>query len=105
MVGREIIVMTWKEIQSSNDFLQDVKSYIEKKFCKVYGVSENTKEPVFQLPDGNKMKIITMHGSGFECLIMNYKSDFDDDDGDQFYPDDYSSPDEMFSAMLEETRR
>lgn len=97
--------MTWKEIQSSNDFLQDVKSYMEKLFCEIYIFSKNGKETVFHLPDGYKMKVITMHGSGFNCLIMNYKSNSDDDDGDQFYPDDYSTPDEMFSAMLEETRR
>ena len=46
-----------------------------------------------------------MRGNNFNCLVMNYKSSTDDDDGDIFYPNDYSNPEEMFKYMLEETRR
>ena len=46
-----------------------------------------------------------MCGNNFNCLVMNYKSSDDDDDGDLFNPDDYSDPEEMFKYMLEETKR
>ena len=48
-----------------------------------------------------------MHGKGFNCLGMEYgeTSEVFPDDGDLYHIDDYDTPDEMFNAMLEETKR
>lgn len=99
------MVMTWKEIWTGEDFLRDIKTFIIKKFSESYPFEEYNDETFFYLPDGYKMRIITMRGNNFNCLVMNYKSSDDDDDGDLFYPDDYSDPEEMFKYMLEETKR
>ena len=102
---KEVIVMTWKEIQISDVFLLDGKTFMIKKFSELYPFEKRNDETLFYLPDGYKMHIVIMRGNNFNCLVMNYKSSTDDDDGDIFYPNDYSNPEEMFKYMLEETRR
>ena len=97
--------MTWAEILSSSDKLSDTKSFLIKEFSKIYSFSSINDDTVFSLPDGLSMRIFTMHGKGFGCLGMNYKSDDSNDDGDLYYPDEYDTPNELFLAMLEETRR
>lgn len=100
-----MVSMTWTEIQSSNDMLSDIKSFLVREFSKIYSFSRINDDTVFSLPDGLSMSIFTMHGKGFGCLGMNYKAVNSNDDGDLYYPDDYDTPNELFLAMLEETRR
>ena len=97
--------MTWKEIQSSDDCLEKVKSLLIERFKEIYKYTVDNKEIIFSVPGGYLMKIFTMHGKSFSSLGMNYKSDIEDDDGDLFYPEDFEKFDDMFSAMLEETKR
>lgn len=97
--------MTWTEIRSSDDLLIDIKTFLEKKFSMIYSADKSGGDTVFSLPDGSSMRIFLMHGKKFNCLGINYKSDNDDEDGDLYYPEDFETPDDMFTAMLEETQR
>lgn len=55
-----------------------------KKFSELYRFEKSNDETLFYLPDGYKMHIVIMRGNNFNCLVMNYKSSTDDDDGDIF---------------------
>ncbi len=97
--------MTWTEIRSNDNYLNDTKSFLEKKFSKIYTADQVGNDTVFSLPDGLEMTIFILHGKAFNCLGMNYRSETDNEDGDLYYPEDFETPDDMFTAMLEETQR
>ena len=53
------------------------------------------------------MSVISLGGTHFDDIVMNYKSPdgWDNDDGDLYHIDDYTTIEELFSAMLSETYR
>lgn len=75
-----------------------------EKMKKHYNFHEADGKTLFELPNDTIMRIDTFYRKTESSLIMDYTSPGDNDDGDQFYPIDFSSPDEMFEAMLEETK-
>ena len=56
--------MTWKEIQISDDFLLDVKTFMIKKFSELYPFEKRNDETLFYLPDGYKMHILSFYSAG-----------------------------------------
>ncbi len=82
-----------------------VVDYITKRFKEIYRYEEKDKQCLFYLPDGCTMKSVPLRWGTEFSLVMNYISPDDNDDGDQYWLDDYSSVDDMFDAMLEETKR
>lgn len=100
--------MIWKETKNKSQRCDELRQYIEDRFKKVYPFSVTEKgSSVFSLPDGLKMSVFSMSGTHFDSLGMNYKNspEFGDDDGDLYYIDDFDTPEDLFSAMLEETKR
>ena len=99
--------MTWTEIRRSNDLVNDAKAYAVERLKKIFMCLPSEETPTFILPDGTFMRVFSMHGKGFNCLGMEYgeTSEVFPDDGDLYHIDDYDTPDEMFKAMLEETKR
>lgn len=95
--------MTWTETLSKTERRAQIKEYIINRFKEIYSYSENPLE--FTISDGSKMKVVSLGGTHFDSLVMSYKSDYDDDDGDVYHIDDYDSPESLFTAMLEETQR
>ena len=94
--------MTWmeKNFNSDSDLIRDT---LEKCFEKYYHRTESDQR--FLLPDGSAMKIVILHWEDEHSFVMDYKSETDWDDGDQFFPSDYESFEMLFEAMLEETQR
>ena len=100
--------MIWKETKNKKQRRNELRKYIEDCFKKVYpfSITENGL-PVFSLPDGLKMNVFSMGGTHFDSLGMSYKNspEFGDDDGDLYDIDSFNTPEELFKAMLEETKR
>lgn len=69
-----------------------------------YKYHEKDGRTIFELPNDTTMEIDVLYRKSESSLVMEYISPDDNDDGDQFYPVDFSSPDEMFEAMLKETK-
>jgi hypothetical protein len=101
---KEIIVMTWMEIRSDDDFLDSARSYMITRFKEIYKSFTKGGKTFFELSDGCTMHIDTMHSKDFECLVMVYVSENDNDDGDQYWPEDFETPNDMLEAMLAETK-
>ena len=87
--------MIWSERQS----LTETKQFVENKFKEVYPYTERNGDVFFSLPDGCTMKVVLL-GGDFHALVLDYTVD----DGDLYFIEDYKTPDELFKAMLEETK-
>lgn len=99
--------MIWKEIRKTDDLVNDAKSFIIAQMKKQYKYITSESEPIFILNDKVFMRVFTMHGENFNCLGMEYGENPDvlSDDGDLYYIDDFGTPEDLFNAMLEETKR
>ena len=84
--------------------LTDMKSEIDNRFKAVYKYSESkTDGYVFKQDSGISFTVHKMGASSpWDFLVIDYHDT--GEDGDAFYPEDYSSIDDMFKAMLEETK-
>lgn len=94
--------MTWVE-KNFNCDSEMIKDELEKCFERHYNRSDSDQR--FLLPDGSEMEIDILHWEDGHSFVMDYKSEKDWDDGDQYFPSDYNSFEELFQAMLEETQR
>ena len=75
--------------------LETVSSYIDK-----YGKLR------FSLPDGSEFNVDPIFFGGEAGFVLSYfYNGVAGEDGDQYYPEDYDTPEAMFAEMLEETRR
>lgn len=102
VMGQEgVIDMIWTEKNSKEIITNDLID----KFKEVYEHHDKNGVCYFNITDDCTMEIVRLDFKTETAWVMSYKSPDDDDDGDQYYPDDYSSFDDMFNAMLEETRR
>ena len=101
MEREEIIDMAWTEKNFNSDF-DKIKQCLETEFKKIYSTNAEQR---FVLPNGSAMKIVLLNFKAYHSFVMDYKSDTDWDDGDQYFPSDYNSFEELFQAMLEETQR
>lgn len=92
--------MKWTELPKLNKF-------VTEKMKSEYPYQEKDGDVIFSLPDGLFMRIFSMSGEHFNCLGMEYGEtpDLLPDDGDLYYVGDYSTPEKLFDAMLEETKR
>lgn len=95
--------MTWTASTSRKMSIDEARSFVEEQFKKIYPFEIKNEKVLFTLPDGSIMKVVSL-GTKFNALVMDYTSSTDSDDGDMYYLDDYTSPEEMFIAMLEETK-
>lgn len=96
--------MTWKETPNN----KSLQEYIEERLKKIYPyeIDKEDNRIYFSLPDESVVRVDNFKKN--EVLVMSYWSDIDEDmrgDGDLYYLEDYDTLDEMFEAMLEETRR
>lgn len=94
--------MAWME-KNFNSNPELVKQALEKRFEEKY--NRHNIDGRFLLPDGSAMEIDILRWETESSFVMDYKSEMDWDDGDQYYPSDYDSFDELFAAMLAETQR
>lgn len=99
--------MTWTEMKTAIDPVSAINVAIIDKMKSVFPFTVIDGITVFSLPDGLFMNVFSMKGNDFDALGMEYgeKQDFQTDDGDLYFISDYESIDDMFQAMLEETRR
>lgn len=97
-------VTTWTELLSKNDSIEIIKKLIEEKFKEYYGCFNKDRILYFDLPHETTMELVILKWDT-ECgIVMSYNSPGDSEDGDVFYPNDYNTFDEMFEAMLKETK-
>lgn len=94
--------MAWMEKNFNGDS-ELIKAELEKCFEKHYDRSDHDSR--FLLLDGSAMEIDILHWEDEHSFVMDYKSETDWDDGDQYFPSDYGSFEELFEAMLEETQK
>jgi len=104
MENTEITATKWTELLTSKSDIKTVKSFFESKMKEHYKSFEKNGTTCFILSHDTTMHICAFNEGTESCLVMSYKSSDDDDDGDQYYISDYDTPDEMFKAMLEETK-
>ncbi len=104
MENKEITGITWTELLKPNDDFFTLKQFIIEKMKKHYSHYEKDGVTYFKIDKDTVMYICVLHWQTENSLVMSYCSPDDDDDGDQYYPDDYTSPDEMFESMLKEIR-
>ena len=97
--------MIWKETSSKAERRAQIKSYIIEQFKKVYPFTSENDTVLFRINDEEVMKVVSLGGTHFDALVMDYTSPYDSDDGDLYHIDDYETPEEMFKAMLEETKQ
>lgn len=97
--------MIWQETSSKAERRLQIKSYIIEQFKNVYPFTSENNTVLFHINDEEVMKIVSLGGTHFDALVMDYTSPYDSDDGDLYHIDDYDTPEEMFNAMLEETKR
>lgn len=95
--------MTWTASSFRKMSINEARSFVEEEFKKIYPFETKNETVLFTLPDGSIMKVVSL-GTKFNALVMDYTSSTDSDDGDMYYLGDYTSPEEMFAAMLEETK-
>ena len=98
--------MIWKESPKPKN--KSLREYIEEKFQKIYPyeIDKEDNRVYFDLPDGSTVRVDNFDKN--VSLVLSYWSDIDEDmrgDGDRYYLEDYDTLDDMFEAMLEETRR
>lgn len=103
MGKKEITGTTWTELLKNDDF-QAVKQFVTEKMKEYYDCYEKNGVTYFKVGENTTMHICLLHGKTENSLVMSYLSPDDNDDGDQYYTDDYSSPDNMFEDMLREIR-
>lgn len=94
-------------MKTANDPVSIIKSAIIDKMKSVFPFTVIDGITVFSLSNGLFMNVFSMKGDDFDALGMEYgeNQDFQTDDGDLYFISDYKSIDDMFQAMLEETRR
>lgn len=102
--------MKWTEQLKTTDSLMEIKNMAIEQMKAIYPNNEDKDGNVcFKLPDGLFMRIwVWKSDTEYDnALGMEYgeTSNLFPDDGDLYYPADYNSFDELFNAMLEETRR
>lgn len=99
--------MTWMEMKKTTDPITTIKAAIIDKMKSIFPFLIVDGNIVFSLPDGLFMNVFSMKGDDFDALGMEYgeKQEYQTDDGDLYYISDYESLDDMFQAMLEETKR
>lgn len=97
--------MIWKETNSKAERRAQIKSYVIERFKKIYPFISENDTVLFRLNDEEIMKVVSLGGTHFDDLVMNYKSPNDSDDGDLYTIDDFDTPEKLFEAMLEETKR
>lgn len=105
MENMETIVITWTELFKTDDNIADAKEFIIEQMKKHYEHYERNGITYFKTDVDTTMHICVLRWKTEDSLVMSYHSPDDDDDGDQFYISDYSTPNEMFMAMLEEIKR
>ena len=105
MENNDLSVVTWAELLPMNDSITTAKEYIIERMKSIYEFNIVDNIVFFYLDQDTVMHIVTLHWKDEDSLVMDYHSPDDDDDGDQYFISDYETPDEMFQAMLEETRR
>ena len=76
----------------------DTFDYINSRFKEKYTHKTIDNIVFFYLPDGLTMKVVPLSFDNQICFVIGY-----DDDGDQYYIDDYSSKEDLFDDMLAET--
>lgn len=85
----------------------ELREYVENRFKSIYPfkIAENGFA-IFDLPDGLKMSVFSIGGKHFDSLGINYTNspEFGDDDGDLYHIDDFETPEDLFNAMLNETK-
>ena len=97
---KEVITgMIWTEKKYHDTF-----DYINNRFKEKYTYKTIDDIVYFYLPDGLTMKVVPLSFDSQICFVMSYKGNGYDDDGDQYYIDDYASLDELFTDMLRETK-
>lgn len=94
--------MTWMEKNFNND-MSLIRKALENKFEEYYHRSNENQR--FLLPDGTNMEIDILSWENDPSFVMDYRSNTDWDDGDQYFPSDYASFDELFADMLAETQK
>lgn len=94
-------------MKTTIDPVSTIKAAIIDKMKSVFPFLVVDGTTVFSLPDGLFMNVFSMRGDDFDALGMEYgeNQEFQTDDGDLYYISDYQSLDDIFQAMLEETRR
>lgn len=97
--------MIWKETSSKAERRAQIKSYIIEQFKKIYPFTFENDIVMFRINDEEVMKVISLGGTHFDDLVMDYTSLNDSDDGDLYTIDDYDTPEKLFEAMLAETKR
>lgn len=107
MEREAIIVMIWKGTKSKTERRNEIKADLVNRFKAVFPFTVNNNTVLFTLPDGMIMSVVSLGGTHFDDIVMNYKSPdgWDNDDGDLYHIDDYTTIEELFSAMLSETYR
>ena len=111
--------MTWMERKSiSVDLLRSLCDEFNEKLKEKYSQLEidvngiNTK--VFRHNNGDVFSPGFMFGGTdncFHCLVIKYAGDIEEfqqyleEEGGQFFPEDYESKEEMFKAMLDEIEK
>lgn len=84
--------------------LKDMKKDVDNKFKEVYRFTESKSDGYVFTTDSDISFTVHVMGEDepWNFLVIDYHDT--GEDGDAFYPDDYSSIDDMFKAMLEETK-
>ena len=108
--------MIWKETKSfSLEQLKDLRDefgqILKKKYPALVVNVAGAEKECFKLPDGDIIYPSFMFGgtdNAFHCLVVEYAGtpeeiqDYLEEEGGQFFPEDYESKEKMFQAMLAE---
>lgn len=89
---------------SKNDSIKVIKNLIEEKFKEYYSYFNKDGNLYFNLQNDTTMELVILNWENESAIVMSYDSPGDSEDGDLFYPEDYHTFNEMFEAMLEETK-
>ncbi len=108
--------MTWMDLKSiSIDDLRrlrnEFEAFLEDIFPAIKIDIDGNAKKCFQLDNGDLIYPAFMFGgknNTFHCLVIEYAGDADElirseeEEGAQFFPEDYESKEAMFEAMLKE---
>lgn len=81
-----------------------IKTYIIEKMKEQFESYEENGKIYFNISDTAVMSISALKDNIEDHLVMVYTDPDDDDDGDRFFASDFSTPYDMFQAMLEEVK-
>ncbi len=97
------VTANWTELLSAEDSIRTVKKLLEEKFKEYYSYFYKNGKLYFNLPHDTTMELVILRWATESSIVMSYESPGDNDDGDQFFPTDFKTLDDMFAAMLKET--